>query len=221
MRTPGRKTAFGLLGAVLAACGGFNNVPLESGTVRGRLVGAEADVATVNVLGQPELRAGVDADGRFELKNVPATTVELFAVASRTRAARWKVVAQGARITDVGDIQPAPGAFITVRVSDGNGGVPSRTEVEVDGTVLEAIKVDVTTGEVRVGPLPAGCYELEVKADDVEDHEEDVCVSEGEELVRDITLRPDDHGDGDGGSDDRDGGSDGGSDDRDGGDDHP
>ncbi|QSQ27945.1 carboxypeptidase regulatory-like domain-containing protein [Pyxidicoccus parkwayensis] len=211
--------AFGLLGA-LAACGGFNNVPLESGTVRGRIVGAEADVAMVSVLGQPELRAGVDPEGRFELANVPATTVELFVVASRTRAARSKVVAQGARVTDVGDIQPGPGAFITVRVSDGQGGVPSRAEVEVDGTVLDDIKVDATSGEVRVGPLPAGCYELEVKADDVKDVKEDVCVREGEELVRDIVMRSDD----DGGGDDRDGGHggrDGGSDDPDGGDDHP
>ena len=218
MRTPGRKTAHGLLWLGLAGCGGFNNGPLASGTVRGRIVGAEADVAVVSVLGQPELRVGVDPDGRFELAGVPATAVELFVVASRTRAARSKVVAQGARITDVGDIQPVPGAFITVRVSDGNGGVPSRAEVEVDGTVLDDIKVDVTRGEVRVGPLPAGCYELEVKADDVEDVEEDICVREGEELVRSITLRSDDHGgDDDGGSDDHDGGSDN----ADGGDDDP
>jgi hypothetical protein len=219
MRTPGRKTALGLLWLALAGCGGFNNAPLESGTVRGRVVGAEADVAMVSLLGQPELRVGVDADGRFELAGVPATTVELFVVASRTRAARSKVVAQGARVTDVGDIQPGPGAFITVRVSDGNGGIPSRAEVEVDGTVLDDIKVDATSGEVRVGPLPAGCYELEVKADDVEDVKEEVCVREGEELVRSITLQSDDDGGGDddGGSDDPDGGSD----DRDGGDDHP
>ncbi|WP_223759222.1 carboxypeptidase regulatory-like domain-containing protein [Myxococcus sp. RHSTA-1-4] len=190
--------ALGLLGLAVAGCGGFENGPLGSGTVRGRIVDAEPDVAMVSVLGRPELRAGVSQDGRFELAGVPATSVELFVVASRTRAVRSAVVAQGARIVDVGDIQAPPGAFITVRVSDGQGGVPSRAEVEVDGTVLDEIEVDATSGEVRVGPLPSGCYELKVDADEVDEVKEDVCLREGEELVRSVILVPD----GDGGEDD-------------------
>jgi hypothetical protein len=199
MRTPGHRKAAGWLGLALATgCGGFENAPLESGTVRGRIVGAEADVAVVNVLGRPELRAGVAPDGRFELAGVPATSVELFVVASRTRAARSPVVARGARVTDVGDIQASPGAFITVRVSDGQGGVPSDAEVEVDGTVLDELPVDDASGEARVGPLAAGCYALEVEAEDMKDAREYVCVREGQELVRLITLVPGDDDDDDG-----------------------
>jgi hypothetical protein len=192
MRTPGNAVALGLAALGLAGCGGFSNDALESGTVRGRILGAEPDVAAVSVLGQPDLRASVGPDGRFELTDVPATQLELFVVASRTHAARSKVKAKGARVTDVGDIQAGPGAFITVQVVDENGQVPPGAQLEVDGTHFKDIKVDVTTGEVRVGPLPAGCYELEAKADRLKDVDEEVCVREGEELTRSITLRTDD-----------------------------
>ncbi|RKG86535.1 carboxypeptidase regulatory-like domain-containing protein, partial [Corallococcus sp. CA053C] len=199
MRNPSCGRAVWALALTLAACGGFENTPLQTGTVRGRILGAEADVARVSVLGRSELRASVDKDGRFELGDVPATALELFVVASRTHATRTSVVAQGARITDVGDIQAGPGAFITVRASDETGAVPSDVEVEVDGTGFDSVKVNTQSGEVRVGPLPAGCYTLEVKARDLEDVEQEVCVREGEELVRAITLPSDDGG---GGGDD-------------------
>ncbi|MCE9667900.1 carboxypeptidase regulatory-like domain-containing protein [Myxococcus stipitatus] len=201
MRAPRHPwlVAFGAL-AFAGACGGFNNGLFEEGTVRGRLLGAEADVAHVSVLGQPDLRASVGADGRFELAGVPATSVELFLVASRTRAARAKVVPRGARVTDLGDIDAPQGAFITVRMRDTDGKVPERGEVEVEGTTLDDLKMDTSTGEVRVGPLPAGCYTLEVEGDKLGKVEEELCVREGESLVRDIILRKDD--DDDGGTDD-------------------
>ncbi|MCP3097269.1 carboxypeptidase regulatory-like domain-containing protein [Myxococcus sp. K15C18031901] len=191
--------AWGAL-AFMGACGGFNNGPLEEGTVRGRLLGAEADVAHVSVLGQPDLRASVAADGRFELTRVPATSVELFLVATRTRAARARVEPQGARVTDLGDIDAPQGAFVTVRMRDADGKIPSRGEVEVEGTTLDDLKLDTSTGEVRVGPLPAGCYTLEVQGDKHGKVEEEVCVREGESLVRDFILRGED--DDDGGTDD-------------------
>ncbi|NOK20991.1 carboxypeptidase-like regulatory domain-containing protein [Corallococcus carmarthensis] len=196
----------------MAGCGGFDNSSLQTGTVRGRILGVEADVARVSVMGRTDLRASVASDGSFQLDGVPATSLELFVVASRTRAARKPVVAQGARVTDVGDIASAPGAFLTVRVMDERGAIPSGIEVEVKGTGLDRIKADASNGEARLGPLPVGCYELEVKADDLEDVEEEICVREGEQLVRDITLPADDDGGGgdDDGGDDHGGGKDGG-----------
>ncbi|NBD11775.1 peptidase associated/transthyretin-like domain-containing protein [Corallococcus silvisoli] len=195
----------------LAGCGGFDNGPLRTGTVRGRVLGAESGVARVSVLGRSDLRVSVDSDGRFELDGVPATSLELFVIATKTRAARKPVVAQGARVTDVGDIQSGPGAFLTLRVTDERGAIPSGVEVELKGTGGDKVKVDAGNGEARLGPLPAGCYELEVKADHLEDLEEEVCVREGEEQVRDITLPSDDHGGGDDdGGDDHGGGKDGG-----------
>ncbi|MCY1046140.1 carboxypeptidase regulatory-like domain-containing protein [Corallococcus sp. bb12-1] len=210
MRTKRCGQALWALALALAGCGGFENGPLQTGTVRGRILGVEADVARVSVMGRSELRASVDADGRFELSDVPATSLELFVVASRTRATRKAVVARGARVTDVGDIASAPGAFIIVRVSDETGSVPSDVEVEVEGTGFDSLKVEPGNGEVRVGPLPAGCYSLEVKARDLEDVELEVCVREGEELVRAITLPSDDDGGDDDGGDDHGGGRDGG-----------
>ncbi|WP_434300741.1 carboxypeptidase-like regulatory domain-containing protein [Corallococcus exiguus] len=206
-RTCGRALVLALVG-----CGGFDNGDLRTGTVRGRVLGAESGVARVSVLGHSELRATVAADGRFELDGVPAVPLELYVVASRTQAARTPVLAQGARVTDVGDIQGKPGAFLTVRVRDEQGAIPPDVEVELRGTGEDRAKVDTSSGEVRLGPLPAGCYSLEVKADDLEDVETEVCVREGEERVQPITLPADDDdgGDDDGGSDDHGGGRDGG-----------
>ncbi|WP_342375825.1 carboxypeptidase regulatory-like domain-containing protein [Myxococcus stipitatus] len=201
MHAPRHLSLLALGGLTFAvACGGFNNGPLEEGTVRGRLVGADARVAKVNVLGLPSTRADVSPDGRFELHGVPATAVELFMVASSTRAARTKVVAQGARITDLGDIVAPLGSFITVRLRDRGGNVPKEGEVEVDGTAFDDLLTDASTGEVRVGPLAEGCYTLEAKADKLAEVEQEVCVGVGEELVRDIVLGDDD--DDDGGIDD-------------------
>jgi hypothetical protein len=173
---------------LLGACGGFNNGQLGEGTVRGRILGADADVAWVSVFGESELMTGVSSDGRFELEGVPARTVELFVLASRTHAARVRVVPQGARIIDVGDIDAPPGAFITVRLRGPDGNVPEEGEVEVDGTPFDDLPVDPSTGELRVGPLPEGCYELEVDAKEHAKKEEQVCVREGEERLHDVVL---------------------------------
>ncbi|MBZ4329955.1 carboxypeptidase-like regulatory domain-containing protein [Corallococcus sp. AS-1-12] len=203
-----KACGWGLLLA-LAGCGGFDNGDLRTGTLKGRILGVEADVARVSVMGRSDLRASVSADGSFQLAGVPATSLELFVVASRTRAARKAVVAQGAQVTDVGDIASAPGAFLTVRVTDEGGAIPSGVEVELKDTGLDRIKLAAGNGEARLGPLPPGCYELEVKADDLEDVEEEICVREGEEQVRAITLPTDDDGGDDDGGDDH-GGRDGG-----------
>ncbi|MFP2897513.1 carboxypeptidase regulatory-like domain-containing protein [Corallococcus sp. 4LFB] len=204
-----KACGWGLLLA-LAGCGGFVNGDLRTGTVKGRILGVEADVARVSVMGHSELRTTVAADGSFQLDGVPATSLELFVVASRTRAARKSVVAQGAQVTDVGDIASSPGAFLTVRVSDESGAIPSGVEVELKDTGLDRIKLEPGVGEARLGPLPTGCYELEVKADDLEDVEEELCVREGEEQVRAITLPTDDDGGGDDDGGDDHGGRDGG-----------
>lgn len=190
MRAPGFRAALWLVGLAMAGCGGFENAPLERGMVRGRILGAESGVARVSVLGQSELSTGVQPDGRFELTEVPATSLELFVVASRTHAVRVPVVAQGARITDVGDIRASPGAFITVHVVDTQGQVPPGAEVEIDATGLDEHAVDATSGQVRVGPLPAGCYELTVKAEERESVKLEVCVQQGEEAMRSVTLPP-------------------------------
>ncbi|GEN05891.1 hypothetical protein SAMN05443572_102989 [Myxococcus fulvus] len=187
MRAPGQPWLVSML-FLLGACGGFNNGQLGEGSVRGRILGADADVAWVSVFGESDVMTGVSSDGRFELEGVPARTVELLVLASRTHAARVRVVPQGARIIDVGDIAAAPGAFITVRLRSQDGNVPEEGEVEVDGTPFDDLPVDPSTGELRVGPLPEGCYELEVDAKEHAKKEEQVCVREGEERLHDVVL---------------------------------
>ena len=54
MRNPSCGWAGWALALVLAAWGGFESAPLQTGTVRGRILGAEADVARVSVLGRSE-----------------------------------------------------------------------------------------------------------------------------------------------------------------------
>ncbi|MCP3064019.1 carboxypeptidase regulatory-like domain-containing protein [Myxococcus sp. K38C18041901] len=198
MRAPGQPWLLSMLALVLAgACGGFNNGQLGEGSVRGRILGADVDVAWVGVFGESELMTRVSSDGRFELEGVPARTVELFVMASRTRAARVRAVPQGARVIDVGDIDAPPGAFITVRLRGDDGNVPEEGEVEVDGTPFDDLPVDPSTGEVRVGPLPAGCYAVEVDAKQHAKKEEQVCVREGEERLYDVVLAKVDDDDGD------------------------
>jgi hypothetical protein len=53
---------------------------------------------------------------------------------------------------------------------------------------MDELAVDATSGQVRVGPLPAGCFELTAKAPERESMKLEVCVQQGEELVRSITL---------------------------------
>ncbi|GHG72963.1 carboxypeptidase regulatory-like domain-containing protein [Comamonas sp. JC664] len=198
MRAPRQPWLLGMaLLAVTGACGGFNNGPLGEGSVRGRILDADVDVAWVSVFGESELMTGVSSDGRFELEGVPARTVELFVLASRTRAARVQVVPRGARIIDVGDIDAPPGAFITVQLRSDDGSVPEEGEVEVEDTPFDDLPVDPATGELRVGPLPAGCYVLEVDAKEHAQKEEQVCVREGEERRLEVVLSRGDDDDGD------------------------
>lgn len=67
---------------VASACGGFDNTPFRTGTVRGHLTEADPSVALVSLVGNPDVRSTVAGDGTFVLEHVPAGQVELFIVAS-------------------------------------------------------------------------------------------------------------------------------------------
>ena len=74
----------GLVLGVLA-CGELENAPFRIGTVHGRLTESDPSVALVSLMGNPELRSGVAADGSFTLEHVPAGQAELFIVASASK----------------------------------------------------------------------------------------------------------------------------------------
>lgn len=212
-RTHGPRAGVLLVPLLLlgAACGGFNNAPLGVGNVVGRVVGADPAVARVSVHvsddaprdddddggsdggvdggvdadDEDTFVTGVDADGRFVLRDVPATHLELYVVASATQAARRQVWVEGGRTTDVGDIVPEAGAAVRVQVLDAGGQPVPGALVRVDETSFEELPVDAS-GTVVIGPLPPACFQLRAKAEGYEEARATHCLEAGRTL--DVTL---------------------------------
>lgn len=188
MRTPLARM-IGLLGlsSALLSCGGFFNEPLQTAAAQGRVIGADPAFGWVNVLGRPDLHSPLQSDGRFKLTGVPAQRLELLVVASRTHASLLPVTPHGARVVDLGDVLPLPGAFVLVQVTE-PGGLPlAGTRISVEGTLYEQLPVDAT-GRLRLGPLANGCYTVVAELNGFEDVEEDVCLVSEQELPLSIEL---------------------------------
>jgi hypothetical protein len=200
------RSALAPLGLVLAlaGCGGFNYQPLGSAVVKGRVVGADPNKARVTLRldhdsggegeegssgsdGEDSIRAGVDAEGRFELRAEEAAPGVLFIVASATHAARVAVNPMGGKVLDLGDITPDPGAFFSVTVMNASSQPVSHAELDLDGTDIEHVPVD-GQGRARLGPLPAGCYRVRAKADGYDEVHEDRCPRAGEEILLTLVM---------------------------------
>ena len=190
-----------LMALLLVGCGeGFHNQPLQRAELRGRIVNADPAVASVTVLvdddSEPDeepddddvlLTTGVDAEGRFVLRDVPATRLTLYLVGAATRAGYVTVEVQGARVTDLGDVVLAEAASITVRVVDEGGAPIASAEVDLDETPFERRPVDAE-GRVTFGPLPPGCYRVRARAEPYEEVEQSACVAMGQALEFTVTL---------------------------------
>lgn len=164
---------------VASACGGFDNTPFRTGTVRGQLTEADPSVALVSVVGAPEARCPVSRDGTFELHQVPAGAVELFIVASADKAVRLPVVVPGGGSTSVQNVEPRAAGFLELRVRG-----PARHPVEhglvsVTGTPFQHLPLPLD-GNLRVGPLPEGCYTLEASVTGFPERKTEACVKESE-----------------------------------------
>jgi hypothetical protein len=188
----------------LAGCGGFNYQPLGSAVVKGRVVGADPSKASVTLRldydsggddgssgpgGEDSIRAGVDAEGRFELREEEAAPGVLFIVASATHAARVAVNPMGGKVLDLGDITPDPGAFFSVTVVNASSQPVSIAELDLDGTDIEHVPVD-GQGHARLGPVPAGCYRVRAKADGYDEVQEERCPRVGEEIPLTLVMGP-------------------------------
>jgi hypothetical protein len=163
--------------------------------VRGRLTEADPSVALVALVGHPEVRASVAADGGFLLEQVPAGPEELFIVASASKAVRLPVEVPGGGSARLEDVQPRAAGFLALKVK-----APARQrvpggQVSVTGTPLQQLPLQ-EDGLLRVGPLPAGCYTLQTAVPGFPLDTTSTCVNEGESEEVEVELsEPDDGAD--------------------------
>jgi hypothetical protein len=186
-----RQTGYSVMMVALAlgvgACGGFDNTPFRTGTVRGRLTEANPAVALVSLVGNPGVRSTVAEDGSFVLERVPAGPVELFIVASADKAVRLQVVVPGGGSAQVRDVVPRAAGFLEVRVK-----APARQRVgdgqlSVVGTPFQRLHLE-EDGSLLAGPLPEGCYRLEVSVPGFPVKKSESCVGEREHAAVDVPL---------------------------------
>ncbi|WP_052518251.1 hypothetical protein [Archangium violaceum] len=183
------------LAVVVSACGGFDNTPFRTGTVRGQLTEADPAVALVSLVGRPEVRSTVATDGTFVLERVPAGPGELFIVASASKAVRLPVVVPGGGSARLEEVVPRAAGFLELRVH-----APGRQPlvegwVSVTGMPFQRQPL-AEDGTLRVGPLPEGCYTLEASATGFPVRTTETCVKESESKEVRIQL-PNSDGSGD------------------------
>ncbi|WP_229908405.1 carboxypeptidase-like regulatory domain-containing protein [Comamonas sp. JC664] len=181
-------TSLLLVGA--AACGNLENAPFRVGTVHGQLTESDAAVAMVSLVDQPGLSSHVEADGRFTLEGIPAGPAELFIVATADKAARVRVDVLGGQSVQVQPVSPTPAGFFDMRVKTTNGFRLSAAEVSVEGTPFQRLLLDAR-GRLRVGPLPDGCYTVQVVATGFPPTRAEACAGPGERKELKVDLEVD------------------------------
>jgi hypothetical protein len=175
-----RQTVYSVMSAlvlVMSACGGFDNTPFRTGTIRGRLTEADPSVALVSLVGNPGIRDTVAADGSFVLEDVPAGPVELFIVASADKAVRLPVQVPGGGSARLEDVVPHEASFLALRVKAPTHQRVSGGQVSVTGTPFQDLRLD-EDGCLRLGPLPDGCYALEFSVPGYPVKRADACVNQ-------------------------------------------
>ncbi len=178
--------------AALAGCGALDNPDLTQGVVSGRLAVQDPAKAYVYVLGRPDVKAPVGADGSFRLEHVPAGVQELVAFDGSTGARRLGVQVVGADVRDVSDLGRLPAAgWVLASSSPISGTTAAGLEFTAVGTVLEHVPAS-TSGTAWLFPLPAGGYRVRASQPGFLDHEVEVSVAEGQGTGYDAELDVDD-----------------------------
>ncbi|HVG64004.1 MAG TPA: carboxypeptidase regulatory-like domain-containing protein [Hyalangium sp.] len=186
-----RQTLHIAMGALLTlgslGCGELENAPFLIGTVHGRLTESDPGTALVSVMNAPELRAPVEPDGSFVLEEVPAGAAELFIIASASKTLRVPLIVQGGQSISVGLLTPKEASFLSVRVKAPSHQPVEGGQVSLVGTPVEPLRPD-EDGRLLIGPLPDGCYTLNVSLAGFREVLSDTCVSAGERKKVKVNL---------------------------------
>jgi Cys-rich repeat protein len=170
-------------------CGELVNAPFLIGTVHGQLTESDPDAAFVSVMGSPELRGTVARDGTFKLEQVPAGEAELFIIASADKALRVPLIVQGGQSVSVGVLTPKEASFLSVRVKAPSHHSVDEARVSLEGTPVAPKQPD-EDGRLTMGPLPDGCYTLNVSLPGFREVSSETCVSAGERKDVKVNLPP-------------------------------
>ncbi len=177
-----------LMVLAVSGCGGLDNAPFRMGTVQGRLTESTPSVALVSLMGNPGVRSTVAEDGSFVLERVPAGPVELFIVASPKQAVRLPAVVPGGGSTNLEDVVPRAAGFLELEVRAPARQPVGNGQVSVKGTPFQRLLLE-QDGSLNLGPLPEGCYSLEVSVPGFPDEETETCVGESEHKEVKVQLR--------------------------------
>lgn len=170
-------------------CGGLAVDPLRQGAIVGRLTEGDPSLATVFVLEQPERQGSVEDDGTFEIDEVWAGTVELYAVVSSRRAVRTTVTVEAGRVTDVGDVPVADAGWARLRL-DAPGADLDDGEVWIAELPFDPLEVDPFTGAAVIEPLAVGCYTARGALDGADAPAVRFCVGGAEEVEVVLLVTP-------------------------------
>lgn len=168
-----RRALLVALAVTLAGCGGFDNTPFRVGVVRGVVPNPTVNTVVL-VEQQPALSARPDAQGRFELVDVPQGEVTLLVLASAANAERLTVTVRGGDVVDTGAVGTKAGARLEIVVHVPSNQSRLQTRIQVGSVTLTQL-LD-REGEVHVA-LPTGCYPVVVSIPGLGTMERQVCVT--------------------------------------------
>jgi hypothetical protein len=191
-----------LAAALLASCGGLENPDLSTGALEGRIVPSYPG-GRVYLFGRPDLACPLAADGSFYLV-VPVGPAVLVALDGADRAGLVSAIVRGAEVTRVGSVAPdgpiatpgndallalPPAGWIEVAATSSAGVPILDASFTLDGTDQREIAPSTSTRAI-LGPLPAGTFDLRVRAPGFAEAKERIEVLAGQRVVHEVTLAP-------------------------------
>lgn len=175
-----------LVAVLAAACGELQNAPFYPATVRGALSGVDPAFAVIAVR-DAGLSVVPDSTGAFELEGVAPGSATLFVVANETHGRLIELRVAGGQVNDLGVLQLEPTSRIVVELE-----APSAQRLDLAAVMVNGVPAHVTPtselGEGSIGPLPAGCYQVDVRVPGFVNVSESVCLTAGERRELHVRL---------------------------------